>query len=74
MSGSRILGIALLAIGIILAIIGLQATDSMGERLSNTFTCHWSDKTNFYIVGGIVSAIVGAVLAFAGGNRPALRA
>ncbi len=73
MNSARILGIALLAIGVILAIIGLQATDSFGERLSNTFTGHWTDKTNFYIVGGIAAAIVGALLAFAGG-RSSLKA
>ena len=69
MNGARLLGVALLAIGVILAIIGLQATDSLGERLSNTFTGHWTDKTNFYIVGGIAAAIVGGLLAFAGGRN-----
>ena len=69
MNGARILGIALLVIGVILAIIGLQATDSFGERLSNTFTGHWTDKTNFYIVGGIAAAIVGGLLAFTGGRN-----
>ncbi len=69
MNGPRMLGIALLVIGVIFAIIGLQATDSFGERLSNTFTGHWTDKTNFYIVGGIAAAIVGAMLAFAGGRN-----
>ena len=73
MPGPRIVGIALLVIGVILAVIGLQATDSFGERLSNTLTGHWSDKTNFYIVGGIAAAIVGALLTFAGG-RNALKA
>lgn len=69
MNSARMLGVALLAIGVILAIIGLQATDSLGERLSNTFTGRWTDKTNFYIVGGIAAAIVGALLAFAGGRN-----
>jgi len=69
MSSSRILGIILLVIGVILLVLGLQATDSFGERISNTFTGHWSDKTNFYIVGGAVAAVVGVVLTFMGGGR-----
>ena len=74
MSAQRSLGIALLVIGVILAVIGLQATDSLGERLSNTFTGHWSDKTNFYIVGGIAAAIIGLLLTAVGGSRPVIKA
>jgi hypothetical protein len=69
MSSARILGVVLLVIGIILLVLGLQATDSLGERLSNTFTGHWSDKTNFYIVGGAAAAVVGAVLTLMGGGK-----
>ena len=66
---ARIIGIVLVVVGVVLLILGLQATDSLGERLSNTFTGHWSDKTNFYIVGGAAGIVAGALLAAVGGGR-----
>jgi drug/metabolite transporter (DMT)-like permease len=71
MSPQRILGIVIAVVGVVLLVIGLQATDSLGERLSNTFTGHWSDKTNFYIIGGIVGILLGALLAMVGNPRRA---
>ena len=69
MSPQRILGIVLVVVGVVLAIIGFQATDSLGDRISNTFTGHWTDKTNFYIVGGIAAVVVGALLTLIPGGR-----
>jgi hypothetical protein len=69
MSPQRILGIVILVVGVVLLIIGMQATDSLGERLSNTFTGHWSDKTNFYIIGGIAAIIGGGLLSLMGSGR-----
>jgi len=65
----RIVGIALLVVGVVLLIIGLQATDSLADRLSNTFTGHWTDKTNFYIVGGAAALVIGGMLAALGGGK-----
>jgi hypothetical protein len=69
MSPIRIVGVIALVIGIVLLILGLQATDSLGERLSNTFTGHWSDKTNFYIVAGVAGVVGGLLMAGLGGGR-----
>jgi len=69
MNPIRITGLVLLAVGVVLLIIGMQATDSLAERLSNTFTGHWTDKTNFYIVGGIASMIFGVLVSAFGGGR-----
>jgi len=71
MSPQRILGIVIAVVGVVLLVIGLQATDSLGERLSNTFTGHWSDKTNFYIIGGAAGIVLGALLALVGNPRRA---
>lgn len=71
MSPQRILGIVIAVVGVVLLVIGLQATDSLGERLSNTFTGHWSDKTNFYIIGGIAGILLGGLLAMVGNPRRA---
>ena len=69
MNPVRIAGLVVLAVGVVLLIIGMQATDSFAERLSNTFTGHWTDKTNFYIVGGIAGLVLGVVMAAFGGGR-----
>lgn len=69
MSPPRIIGIIILVVGVVLLVFGLQATDSLGERLSNTFTGHWTDKTNFYIVGGIAGVIGGTLLCMYRGGR-----
>lgn len=70
MSPQRILGIVLVVVGIILLVMGNQATDSFGEQLTNTFTGHWSDKTTFYIIGGIAGIVLGGLLTLFGGGRP----
>jgi len=70
MSPQRIVGIVLVVVGVILFVIGSQATNSFGEQLTNTFTGHWSDKTNFYIIGGIAGIVLGGLLTLFGGGRP----
>ncbi len=69
MSPQRILGIVILVVGVVLLVIGLQATDSFGERLMNTFTGHWSDKTNFYIIGGAAAFVGGLLLTMMGTKK-----
>lgn len=66
MSPQRILGIALLVVGVVLLVIGMNSSHSMADQLSNTFTGRFTDNTTWYIVGGIVLAITGASLAMFG--------
>jgi membrane protease YdiL (CAAX protease family) len=60
----RILGIALLVVGIILIFFGIQSGDSLANQMSETFTGTPTDRTMWYWIGGIVLAIVGAGLLF----------
>jgi hypothetical protein len=71
MSPQRIFGLALLAIGITLLVIGMNSSHSMADQLSNTFTGRFTDNTTWYIVGGIVLGVTGlGMTAFgARGNR-----
>jgi hypothetical protein len=62
MSIQRIVGIVVLAIGIILIILGITASRTIGNHLTNFFTGHPNDSTLWYLVGGIVAAVVGLVL------------
>jgi len=68
MSTQRIAGIILLVAGIILFVVGMNASDSLADRWSNFFTGHFTDTTVWYMVGGIAAAVVGLVLMSMGGR------
>ena len=69
MSPIRIAGLIILVVGVVALVMGLQATDSFTDRLSNTFTGHWTDKTNFWIVAGVAGIVGGIIMAAVGGGR-----
>ncbi len=51
---------ALLAVGVILIICGISASDSIGSDFSRLFTGAPTDKTIWLLIGGVAAAIVGA--------------
>jgi hypothetical protein len=59
----RSLGIALAIAGIVFLVMGINATDSAVERVSETFTGKFTDQTIWYIAGGLAALIGGSVLA-----------
>jgi len=69
MNIQRVLGILLLVAGVILFVVGMNASDSVADRLSNFFTGHFTDTTVWYIIGGVVSAIGGLMLLMFGGRK-----
>lgn len=69
MTPQRILGIVFLVIGVVLLIIGLNASDSVADQISETFTGKFTDSTTWYILGGIGLAVVGAIVAFLPGGK-----
>jgi uncharacterized membrane protein len=69
MNAQRIVGIVLVVAGIVLFIIGMNASDSLADRASNFFTGHFTDATMWYIIGGIVMALGGIGLVFFGGRK-----
>ncbi|MGA2640703.1 MAG: DUF3185 family protein [Spirochaetia bacterium] len=62
MSTKRLLGVILLIGGVILIIIGVVASRSLADNLSSVFRGRLTDRTMWYIFGGIASAVVGLVL------------
>lgn len=68
MSPQRLGGFILLVAGVALLVIGLNASDSVSDRMSNFFTGHYTDKTVWYMVGGGLMAIVGLGLVAFGGR------
>lgn len=60
----RVLGIALAVAGVVFLVIGLNATDSPVEQLSETFTGKYTSQTLWYIAGGLGAIIGGGMVAF----------
>ena len=71
MNIQRVFGIVLLVVGIILFIVGMNASDSLADRWSNFFTGHFTDATVWYIIGGVALAVLGLVLVMFGGRKTA---
>lgn len=72
MNPQRMMGIVLLVAGVILLIIGMNASHSAADRWSNFFTGHFTDSTVWYIVGGAASGVVGLMLVMFGGRKSAI--
>jgi hypothetical protein len=56
---NKTLSIALLAGGIVLIVLGVQAMDSFGSDVSRFFTGSPTDKSVWMLIGGIVAAGAG---------------
>jgi len=65
----RIIGIALLVIGVILLIWGANAADSFSSDIKEFFTGNPTDKAMWLFVGGAVAAVVGLGLLVRGRPR-----
>ena len=61
----KALGIGLLATGIVLTILGLNASDSIGSEVSRFFTGAPTDEAIWLLIGGIGAASAGFFLTFA---------
>jgi hypothetical protein len=72
MNGQRVLGIVLLVVGVILFVLGMNASDSVADRFSKFFTGQFTDTTVWYIIGGAALAISGLSMVTFGGGKPTL--
>jgi len=66
---NRLVSLALLIGGIVLMIIGINATNSFSSDVSRFFTGSPTDKAIWMLIGGIVAAGVGLVGTFRGSRR-----
>jgi uncharacterized membrane protein len=69
MNTQRILGIVLLVVGVAVLIYGVNASHSMADRMSDTFTGRFTEGTTWYIIGGAASGLLGLLLVAFGGGR-----
>jgi len=56
---NKLISLAILAVGIVLAIYGFSASDSFSSDVSRFFTGSPTDKTIWLLIGGIIAIIIG---------------
>ena len=56
---NKAISLALLAGGIVLIIYGISASDSVSSAFSRFFTGSPTDRTMWFLIGGIVASAVG---------------
>ena len=64
-----VLGMALLVVSGVLLTFGMQASASLGSRLSELFTGAPSDRTIWLLLVGVVAAMLGVGLLLTGRRR-----
>ncbi len=70
MNMQRIFGIVLLVAGVTLLIVGMNASHSAADQISNTFTGRFTRDTAWYIFGGGAAALLGLLLVvFGAGSK-----
>jgi hypothetical protein len=57
-------GAAVIVLGAVLLIAGLNASDSLASRFSRLFTGSSTDKTIWLLIGGACALIVGVSMTF----------
>jgi hypothetical protein len=72
MSPQRLFGIALLVVGVIVLIVGVNSSHSVADQVSNTFTGIFTKATTWYIIGGGAAAFVGLLAVLSGANKKSL--
>jgi hypothetical protein len=58
---NKALALGLLAVGILLIILGVNATNSFSSDVSRFFTGSPTDKSIWLLIGGIIAAVAGLV-------------
>jgi hypothetical protein len=58
---NKIIFLALLAGGIVLTVIGINATNSFSSDVSRFFTGSPTDKAIWMLIGGIVAGVIGLI-------------
>ena len=66
---NKIVSLALLAGGVVLIIIGINATNSFSSDVSRFFTGSPTDKAVWMLIGGIVAAVAGLAGTLRGSKR-----
>ena len=63
---NNVVGLILLAAGIVLLIFGFNASQSLSSSVSRFFTGNPTDKSMWLLIGGAAAVVVGLVVALSG--------
>jgi hypothetical protein len=63
MQPQRLLGIVLVAAGIVLLVLGIRAADSFSSQFSEFFTGSPTDRAIWLLIGGVAGILIGGTLA-----------
>ncbi len=69
MSPQRIVGLVLLAVGILLLILGYNASQSVAEQAMETVTGRFTETTTWYFIGGVAGTVAGLGLIMFGKKK-----
>jgi drug/metabolite transporter (DMT)-like permease len=69
MGTTKIAGIVLAVVGVVLLYFGLQATDAPLEQAREAVTGDYSDQTMIYLIAGAAAAVGGLLLVLFGKPR-----
>ena len=64
MSFRRVLGLAILIVGIVVFVFGIKATHKVNEQVVQAVQGRFTDMTMWYILGGIVLIVIGVGMTF----------
>lgn len=70
MQPQRIVGIVVLAIGIVLLVMGVRAFDSFRSQFSEFFTGSPTDRAVWLTIGGIAAILLGSTAAMLPSRAP----
>ena len=69
MNPIRIGGVVLLVVGVAVLIYGMNASHSLADQLSRTWSGRFTERTTWYIIGGAACGLLGLLLMVIGGGR-----
>lgn len=59
----KVIGLVLLAVGVVLLVLGISAADSLSSDISRFFTGEPTDRSIWLLIGGVAAIVGGGVLA-----------
>lgn len=66
MKDTKLVGIVLLVVGVILLYFGWQSSESLGDQLTETLTGRFTQETMLLIISGAVATVAGLYLTLRG--------
>lgn len=65
----RLIGLVLFAVGIALLIFAYNASQSLGEQVTEAVSGRFTNQSMWYLFGGIAAVVSGGAMALWGGRR-----